>query len=147
MPTAESCRKYVLLRIIVFIDMKHNENTTFALRLMPQSHPTTGSIRFLSTVRFVARKTEWSTRRKFTSVLFAWSPQATGPVWLDTSAHLWFEWIIRRTTRVPRAVPRRASHGPRTGIFNVFHILRGPCVTRKGVVRRPCGHVRELTQP
>ena len=30
---------------------------------------------------------------------------------------------------------------------NVFHILRDPCVTRKGAVRCPYGHVRELTQP
>ena len=51
------------------------------------------------------------------------------------------------TPRVPRAVPVRASYGPRTGIFNVFHILRDPCGTRKGAVRRPYGHARELTQP
>ena len=35
----------------------------------------------------------------------------------------------------------------RTGIFNVFHILRGPCGTQKGPARHPYGHVRELTQP
>ena len=102
---------------------------------MPQSHQTTGLIRFLSPVRFLARKAEWSARRKFTSVLFPWSHQATGPVRLDTSAYLWFGWIIRRTQQVPR-----------TGIFNVFHILRAPYVTHKGAVRRPYGHVGELTQ-
>ena len=102
---------------------------------MPQSHPTTDSVRFLSPVRFLARKTEWSTRRNFTSVLFPWSHQATGPVRLDTSAHLWFGWIIRRTPRVPRAVPVRSSYGPRTGIFNVFHHLRDPY----GPVREPQG--------
>ena len=47
--------------------------------LMPQSHPTTGPVRFLSPVRFPARKAEWSARRNFTSVLFSWSHQATGP--------------------------------------------------------------------
>ena len=72
--------------------------------LMPQSHPTTGPIRFLSPVRF-----------------------------LDSMG--------------TRAGPVRASYGPRTEIFNVFHILRDPCGTRKGAVRQPYGHVRELTQP
>ena len=114
---------------------------------MPQSHPTTGPVRFLSPVRFLARKAEWSTRRNFTSVLFLWSHQATGPVRLDMASYLWFGGIIRMTPRVPRAVPVRASYGPRTGIFNVFHILRDPCGTRKGAVRRPYRHARELTQP
>ena len=41
--------------------------------VMPQSHPTTGPVRFLSPVRFLARKAEWSARRNFTSVLFSWS--------------------------------------------------------------------------
>ena len=116
--------------------------------VMPQSHPTTGPVRFSSPARFLARKAEWSARRNFTSVLFSWSHQAIGPVRLDTDVYLWFGWIIRRTPRVPRAVPVRALHRPCMGIFNIFHILvRGPCVTRKGAVRRPYGHVRELTQP
>ena len=114
---------------------------------MPQSHPTTGPVRFLSPVRFLARKAEWSARRNFTSVLFSWSHQATGPVRLDTTLYLWFGWIIRMTPRVLRAVPVRASYGPRTGIFNVFHTLRDPYGTRKCAVRRPYGHARELTQP
>ena len=109
---------------------------------MPQSHPTTGPVRFSSPVRFLARKAEWSARRNFTSVLFSWSQQASGPVRLDTDVYLWFGWIIRRTPRVPRAMPR-VPHGN----LQYFHILRGPCVTRKGAVRRPYGHVRELTQP
>ena len=37
----------------------------------------------------------------------------------------------------------RAPHGN----LQFFHILRGPRGTRKGAARRPCGHVRELTQP
>ena len=40
---------------------------------LPQSHPTTGPIRFLSPVRFLARKAEWSAHKNFTSVLFSWS--------------------------------------------------------------------------
>ena len=42
-------------------------------KLMPQSHPTTGPVRILSPVRFLARKAEWSARTNFTSVLFSWS--------------------------------------------------------------------------
>ena len=106
---------------------------------MPQSHPTMGPVRFLSPVRFLARKAEWSARRNFTSVLFSWSHQATGPMRLDTAVYLWFGWIIRMTPRVPRAVPVRALHGPRKGIFNVFHILQGPYGARAGPARVPYG--------
>ena len=117
-------------------------------QLMPQSHPTTGPVRFLSPVRFLAHKAEWSARRNFTSVLFSWSHQATGPVRLDTAVHLWFGRMIRRTPRVPRAMPVRASCGPRTGIFNTFRILRDPYGARTGPARvHPCGQVRQLTQP
>ena len=102
---------------------------------MPQSHPTTGPVRFLSPVRFLARKAEWSARRNFTSVLFSWSHQATGPVRLDTAVYLWFGWIIRMTPRVPHAVPVRASHGP-VRESSMFFISYG---TRTGPVRDPKG--------
>ena len=94
-----------------------------------------GPARFLSPVRFLARKAEWHARRNFTSVLFSWSHQATAPVRLDTAVHFWFGWMIRRTPWVPRAMPVRASYGPRKGIFHVFHILRDPY----GPVRDPQG--------
>ena len=100
-----------------------------------------------SPVRFLAHKAEWSALRNFTSVLFSCSHQATGPVRLDTAVHLWLGRMIRRTPWVPRAVSVLASYGPRKGIFSVFHILRDPCGTRKGAVRHPYGHVRELMQP
>ena len=102
---------------------------------MPQSHPTTGPVRFLSPVRFLAHKAEWSARRNFVLILYSWSHQATGPIWLN------------RTPRVPHVMPVWASYRPHAGIFHVFHILRGPCGTRRGAVWRPYGHVRELTQP
>ena len=108
-------------------------------RVMTQSHPTTGPVRFLSPVRFLARKAEWSARRNFTSVLFSWSHQTTGPVRLDTTVHLWFGRIIRRTARVPRAMPVRASCGPRTGILNVFYVLHYPYGARTGPARVPYG--------
>ena len=48
----------------------------------------------------------------------------------------------------------RCPYGHRTGparessmFFISYGTRTGPCVTRKGAVRRPCGHVRELTQP
>ena len=116
-------------------------------RLMPQSHPTTGPVWFLSPVRFLARKAEWSARRNFMSVLFPWSRHATGPVRPDTSAYLWFGWIIRRTRRVPRAMPARAPHGNLQCFSYPTGPVRGPCATRKGAIRRPYGHVRKLTQP
>ena len=94
--------------------------------LMPQSHPTKGPVQFLSPVRFLAHKAEWSGHRNFMSVLFSWSHQATGPVWLDMAVYLWFGWIIHRTSWVLRAVPVLPSYGPRTGIFKFFYILRDP---------------------
>ena len=99
---------------------------------MPQSHPTTGPVQFLSPVRFFARKAEWSARRNFTSVLFSWSHQATGPVRLDAAVYLRFGWIIRMTPRVTRPVP----YGPRPRIFNVLFISY---VTRTGPVWDPQG--------
>ena len=84
--------------------------------LMPQSHPTTGPVRFLSPVRFLARKAEWSARRNFT-------------------VHLWFGRIILRAPWVPRAGPVRASYGSRTKIFDVFISYW----TRTGLVRDPQG--------
>ena len=107
--------------------------------VMPQSHPTTGPVRFLSPVRFLARQAEWSARRNLTSVLFPWPHQAMGPVRLDTSAILWFGWIICRTSRIPRAMPVQASCGPHTGIFNIFHILRDPYGARAWPARVPYG--------
>ena len=107
------------------------------VHVMPQSHPTMGPIQFLSPVRFLARKAEWSARRNFTLVLFPWSHQATGPVWLDTSAYLWFGWIIRRTPQVPcapaqeslmffisygaRAWPARVLYGALTDMWGNWH--------------------------
>ena len=74
-----------------------------------------GSRMILAPVRFLARKAEWSARRNFTPVLFSWSHQTTGPVRLDTIAHLSLGRIIRRTPHGPRTTPVMASHGPRTG--------------------------------
>ena len=105
--------------------------------VMPQSHPTTGPVRFLSPIRFLACKAEWSPRRNFTSVLFPWSHQAMGPVRLHTCAYLWFGWTIRRTPWVPRLMPVGASYGPRMVIFNVFHILRDPYGARAWPPRVP----------
>ena len=103
--------------------------------LMPQSHPTTGPLRFLLPVRFLARKAEWSARRNFTSVLFSWSHQATDPVRLDTALYLWFGWMIRMTPRVPRAGPVR---GP-CGNLQCFSYPTGPVRARAGPARVPYG--------
>ena len=88
--------------------------------VMPQSHPTTDPLRFLSPVRFLASNAKWIARRNFTSVQFSWSHHATGLVRLDTAVHLRFGRMIRRTPLVPRAMPVRASYRPRTGILIVF---------------------------
>ena len=107
--------------------------TRQAGRLMPQSHPTTGPVRFLTPVRFLARKAEWSARRNFTPVLLSWSHQATGPVRLDTAVHLCFDQIILMI----HMDPVRCPHGRRTGPSResqMFFISYG---IRTGPVRDP----------
>ena len=104
--------------------------------VMPQSHPTTGPVWFLAPVRFLARKTEWSACRNVQTVMFLWSNQAPGPLRLDTSVRLWFDWMIYRTPPGPCAMPMRTSYGSSTGIPNVFHILLDPYRP----VRDPQGH-------
>ena len=98
----------------------------------------------ISPVRFFARKAEWSARRNFTSMLFPWSHQVAGPIRLAASAYLRFGWIIRRTPRVPRAMPVWAPFGPRTGVFNVFHILRDPYGARAWPARVPNGALTDM---
>ena len=63
-----------------------------------------GVVGFLSPVRFPAKEAEWKARRNFTPVLFSYSFQATSPARLDTTVHLWFDWIVRRTSKRPRAM-------------------------------------------
>ena len=107
---------------------------------MPQSHPTTGPVRFLTPVRFLDHKAEWSARRNFTPVLLSWSHQATGPVRLDTAVHLCFDQIILMTPHGPRAVPVRESqmfftpYGIRTGpVRNPQGCRAAPLRARKGI--------------
>ena len=80
--------------------------------------------------------------RRMMSVLFSWSHQATGLARFNTGVHLWFDRIIRRTPHGSRVMPVRASYGPRTGISNVFHIIRAPYWARAGSARVPYGTLR-----
>ena len=111
--------------------------------VMPQSHPTTGSIRFLAPVRFLAREAEWSAHRNFTWCCSRGHNQATGPVRLDVTVYLWFDRIIRMTPQGPRALVVQASCGPRTGIFNIVHILRDPYGARAGPTRVANGRLAD----
>ena len=101
--------------------------------LMPQSHPTTGPVRFLTPVRFLARKAEWSARRNFTPVLLSWSHQATGPVRLDTAVHLCFDRIIHMIHMDPVQCPYGRLTGPARE-SQMFFISYG---IRTGPVRDP----------
>ena len=82
---------------------------------MPQSHPTTGLVRFLAPVRFLACKAEWSDRRNLTPELFSWSHQATDPFVFYMAVHLWCDWIICRTPHGPLVMPVLAPYRPGTG--------------------------------
>ena len=113
---------------------------------MPQSHPTTGPVRFLSPVRFLARQAEWRARRNFTSVLFSWSHQATDPYGL-TQLYTYglVEWFAGLY-----GYPIRCPHGHRTGPqenLQCFWYPTGLVRDRKGTVRHRYGHVMELIPP
>ena len=96
---------------------------------MPPLHPTTGPVRFLSPVRFLARKAEWSGSRNF----------YVGAVPVITSGYgpraAWHGCIVR------------APHGNLQCFSYPTGPVRGPCVTHKGAVWRPYGHARELAKP
>ena len=69
-----------------------------------------------------------------------------GPARLDRAVYFWFGWIIRRTPRVPREMPVRASYGPRTGIFKVFHILWDSYGARAWPARVPYGPLTDTQE-
>ena len=106
-------------------------------RVMPQSHPTTDHARLWTPIRFLDRKAEWKAHRTFISVLFSWSHQAACPERLGAAVHLWLDQIIRKTPHWPRAMAVWASHGQRTGISNVFHIIWNPYGALTGPTRVP----------
>ena len=99
---------------------------------MPQSHPTTGPVRFLSPVRFLARKTEWSARRILRRCCSHGHIRLRAPCGL---ARLYtyglVEWFAGLHGYPVR--PRTGIVRVRNGIFNVFHILRD----RTGPARVP----------
>ena len=102
---------------------------------MPQSHPTTGPVRFISPVRFLARKTEWRARRNFTSVLFSWSHHATVPYGLTRLCTYglveWFAGLPGYSVRCP------CGHG--TGPARESSMFFTSCETRTGPMRDPQG--------
>ena len=113
--------------IIIQIMACHLFNTNLnQCSIIPQSHPTTGPVRFLSPIRFLAR-------RNFTLVLFSWSHQAIGPVRLDTALYLWFGRMIRRTPRVPVRCP----YGHRTDPARESSMFFISYRTRAGPARGP----------
>ena len=91
--------------------------------LMPQSHPTTGPVRFLSPVRFLALKAEWSARRNFTSVLVLVVISVYGP--------------------------RTARHGCTlmVGSNDSQDSMDTPCGARTGIVRAPQGNLQCFSYP
>ena len=103
--------------------------------LVPQSHPTTGPVRFLKSVRFLARKAEWSARRNFKPVLLSWPHQATGAVRLVTAVQLCFDQIILRI----HMDPVRCPYGRRTGPARESQMFFVPYGVRTGPVRDPQG--------
>ena len=118
------------------------------LRLMPQSHPTTGPERFLSPVRFLVRKADFYVG----AVSVVTSGYGPRTAW-DGCILMFGLNSSQDSTGKPTPCDARAGIvRPRTGIFNVFHILRDPYWARAWPARVPYGALtdaftRELTQP
>ena len=108
---------------------------------MPQSHPKTGPVRFLSPMRFLARKAEWRTRRNFTSVL------SRGHIRLRTPYALarLYTYGLAEWCAGLHGYPVRCPYRHRAGPALESSMFSYP--TRKGAVRHPKGHVRKLIQP
>ena len=102
--------------------------------LMPQSHPTTGPVRFLSPVRFLPVRPSEAPVGIIRRCCSCGHIRLRAPYGLT---HLWFGWIICRTPWLPCAVPVRASCGHRKGIFNVFSYPTGPVRDPQGCRTAP----------
>ena len=134
----ETCLPICVLPACVWMDSHDIEGEAYYnVRSNASVTSNHGPRTILAPVRFLARKAEWSARRNFTLVLFSWSHQATGPVRFHTAVHIWCDRMNRRTPHGPRAMPVRASHGPRTGISYLFNNLQGPYGARARPARVP----------
>ena len=66
--------------------------------------------------RFSTSKAEWSAHRNFTPVSLSWSHQVTGPVRINTAAHLYFYQINCRIAQRPRVGPVRSLFNSLQGV-------------------------------
>ena len=98
------------------------------IRVMPQSHPTTGPVRFLSPVRFLAVRPSEAPVGILRRCCSRGHIRLRAPYDLTRTVHLWFGRITLRIPWVPRAGPARKS--------SMFFISYG---TRTGPVRDPQG--------
>ena len=139
-----------MLTILKYVQFKVNHLNHGPLSiplLMPQSHPNTGPVGFLASVRFLARKAEWSAHKVLHQCC------SCGHIRLDTAVNLWFDRIIHKTPHRPRAMPVWVSYGPARGspMFfisygitawhnqNLQQSRTGNVCCRTGPVRAPCG--------
>ena len=98
-----------------------------------------------------ACKAEWSARRNFyvDAVLVVTSGYGPRTAQHSCTLMVWSN-DSQDSTGVPydaRTGTVRAPQGNLQCFSYPMGPVRGPCRTRKGAVRHPCGHVRELIQP
>ena len=115
---------------MITLSLRHmSAGSNVAVNVMPQSHPTTDPVRFLSPVRFILCRCCSRGHIRLRAPY--------GLIWHGCILMVWLN--NSQDPRVPRAVPVRVSYGPRTGIFNVSHILRDPYGARAWPARVPYG--------
>ena len=92
-----------------------------------------------------------SAHRNFLAVLSSWWHQATGPrtAWHDCILMAWLNNSQDSTGTLcdARMGIMRAPHRNLQWFISYGTCAGGPCVTHKGAVWCPYGHIRELTQP
>ena len=106
--------------------------------MMHQSHPATDPIRFYHPYDFLpVRPSEAPV-----GILRRCFPVVTSGYGSRTAWHACIHMVWLNNSQDSMGTPcdaRTASYGPRTGIFNVFHILRDLCGARAWPARVPYG--------
>ena len=90
-----------------------------------------GPVRFLSSIRVLARKAEWKACGNLHRCCSFWPHQATGLVRLDTAVHLCLDQINRRNPQGPVWCPYGRRAGPARESAKIFI----SCETHTGPVR------------
>ena len=107
-----------------------------------------GPVRFLSSIRVLARKAEWKARGNLHRCCSFWPHQAARLVRLDTAVHLCFDQINRGLPRDPCDARTGVVRTPQENLQSFWYPvgpIRGPCGTgpERAHARVPNGALKD----